>query len=291
MSSSPQQKSGLFREYFEKNPEKFRLLLQIARKKTSQHFKSKIGSTWRESGGVILGSDMNPEFVSKLAENLQDLLQKSPANKSFFGPKTLYSHSKILEKINKYAPQIIKTSDKNDIQEKYKRNLSSKKTFQELFPQAVHKPSPSTQPPKTKDKPVHKSSPPSQLLFSTSPPPSNSHSRDHPEYPGFSPSATYSSTSRSVPAQKFTSNPFGLPTPPKKPKFSFTGGQTFHDFTTPTAPRKETSSQNKFRFTGNPFDDTFRRTLTTKQRRQSQPLTMTAADQQLFKISSRRKSV
>jgi hypothetical protein len=283
MSSSPQQKSGLFREYFEKNPEKFRLLLQIARKKTSQHFKSKIGSTWRESGGVILGSDTNPEFVSKLAEILQDLLQKSPANKSFFGPKLIYSHSQIFEKINKYAPQIIDTLDKNDIQKNYKRNRSTKKTFPALFPQAVHKPSPSTQPTKTKGKPVHKSSPPSQLLFSLSPPPSNSHSRDHPEYPGFSPSATYSSTSRSVPAQKHTGNPFG--------KFSFTGGQTFHDFTTPTAPRKEPSSQNKFRFSGNPFDDTFRRTLTTKQRRQSQPLTMTAADQQLFETSSRRKSV
>jgi hypothetical protein len=260
MSSIPQQKSGLFREYFEKNPEKFRLLLQIARKKTSQHFKSNIESTWGESDGVILGSDTNPKFVSKLAEILQDLLQKSPAKKSFFRPKTIYSHSQIIEKINKYAPQIKKTLDKKVIQDNYNQNR--RKTFQELFPQAVPKSLPLTQPPKAKGKPVHKSSPPSQLLFSTSPPPSNSHSRDHPEYLGFSPSGTYSSTSRSVPAQKFTGNPFGLPTP-----------------------------QKKFRFTGNPIDDTFRSTLTTKQRTKSQPLTMTAADQQLFKTSSRRKSM
>jgi hypothetical protein len=174
-----------------------------------------------------------------------------------------------------------------DIQENYKRNRSSKKTFQELFPQAVPKSLPLTQPPKAEGKPVHNSSPLSQLLFSLSPPPSNSHSRDHPVYPGFSPSGTYSSTSRQAPAQKHTGNPFGLPTP----KFDFPDGQTFHDFTTPTAPRNEPTSQKKFRFTRNPIDDTFRSTLTTRQRRQSKPLTMTAADQQLFNTSSRRKSM
>ena len=81
MSAPTQQQTRrVFQDYFTTNPEKFRLLLQIARKKTSKSFQSQMSKTWgRGTSGTVVSSENSPEFLEKLAEILKTLLLASPA--------------------------------------------------------------------------------------------------------------------------------------------------------------------------------------------------------------------